>query len=228
VVSVKVDKRRARTPRPGGARRTVGRAAATIGIAIAMVSVGGPAQAAVPATKVMIDYEVHELTPAFSARLKALPVARRGLTQCGVVKLTNQYNGKIVAAELDNTGASYAMLRARSNAFGNWERFEYCHYSEGYVTIRSLSNGRFVSAEMDYTGTNYGMLRARAGSVGPWERFTEVFSGGSWGFRAHANNRWVRAEVGFSGSANGMLRASVVLSSIPGDSACRFQRTYMS
>jgi hypothetical protein len=118
-------------------------------------------------------------------------------------------NPPYVAAELGWTGASNALLRARTsgNSLGPWERFQFvCAQGPDIYGIKSVANGRFVSAELGWSGSDYGLLRARATSIGPWERF-RIPNTAATSIRSMANGRWVSAEAGWSGSRRGLLRA---------------------
>jgi hypothetical protein len=113
-----------------------------------------------------------------------------------------------VSTEVGYTGGNYAMLRARAQVIGPWERYSFSTDSNGYLVIRSLQNNMFVSAELGYTGANQGMLRARASTPGPWEEFWPHYDGnGCWSFESHANGLFASAELGYTGPNYGMLRA---------------------
>jgi hypothetical protein len=47
---------------------------------------------------------------------------------CYLVYFINNANGRYVSAEPNNTGGSYAMLRARAAVWGPWEHFSYYRY----------------------------------------------------------------------------------------------------
>jgi hypothetical protein len=77
----------------------------------------------------------------------------------------------IVSAELDYAGGPhYAMLRARNQGIGPWERF--FPGGAGFLyTFQSPANGFYVSAEFGYQGYDNGVLRARASIPDKWETF---------------------------------------------------------
>lgn len=209
------------TERAGGKRRrrtrtgtAMSRAAVAAGTVVAFLGAAGQANAApAPTARTGAPAETVELlTPEFADRMRARGAAKAaaGLADptCGTVAWQNLYQTRYVSAELDYTGSNYGMLRARASIIGPYERFQYCWYSAGYFTLKSLANGRFVSAELSYTGSTYAMLRARAYSIGSWERFTYINNSGVWWWRNQGNSRWVRAEVSYAGSSDNMLRAS--------------------
>jgi hypothetical protein len=135
------------------------------------------------------------------------------IDSCVDVEIANLNNGKFVSAELNYTGNNYAMLRARANAVGPWERFYECRdESTGWEVFQSQANGLYVAAEVNYTGGNYAMLRARTpgSSIGPWEQFYTP----GWGsitndhvIISEANSLYTAAELTYTGSNYAMLRA---------------------
>ncbi|MFG1957337.1 hypothetical protein [Nonomuraea sp. NPDC049028] len=125
---------------------------------------------------------------------------------CGEGVMRLKANDRLVSAELEYTGSSWGMLRARATTSGPWERFRVC-YDGTSDTIYSVGAQRYVSAEVEYTGANSGMLRARATSVGPWERFRLQCGSIFCSMRSLANDKLVAAEVEYTGANFGMLRA---------------------
>jgi hypothetical protein len=128
-------------------------------------------------------------------------------------------NGLYVAAELDYGPYfpvldGYAMLRARANHDGPWEKFQFCEdKATKEWSIFSNANGRWVATEVDRRGSAKGMLRARAETIGPWERFYISCSGESYPkgtftiYALAAQRKWVTAELSYTGAEYGMLRA---------------------
>jgi hypothetical protein len=97
----------------------------------------------------------------------------------GSIALQSNDSGHYVSVELGQTGATYAVLRARATQIGPWERFdrlyELASGSTGVMfALRSQANGRFVSVELDQSGSFAAVLRARATQIGPWERFRSL------------------------------------------------------
>ncbi len=113
-----------------------------------------------------------------------------------------------VTAEINYSGSSNGMLRARASAQGAWEGFQFIKQSDGHFAIKSLANGKYVTAELGYPTTDprYGMLRARATTVGKWEKFDGVLGFGC-SIKSVGNGKLVSAEITNSGSSYGMLRA---------------------
>jgi len=124
--------------------------------------------------------------------------------------LRSNANEDFVSAELGYTGASYAMLRARSATKGAWESWTRVHLPDGHWLIRSDANGEYVSAELGYTGSDYAELRARtnASLIGPNEVFDFINnSDGTYSLKSVANGMYVSAELGYIGANYGELRA---------------------
>ena len=195
------------------------------GTLAAFVGGAGPAQAK-PKLVHVEDDQVHLLTAEFADRVRAASAGRLAET-CYIVAIQNIAETRYVSAELDYTGSSYGMLRARADIMGPYEKFNYCWNTAGYFSLQSRANGRWVAAEMDNSGSSYAMLRARSNSVGNWEKFSYWTNSGIWLFRSQSNNRWVRAEINYSGASDGMLRASYVSSSVPSgvsDNTIKFWR----
>ncbi|WP_344573275.1 hypothetical protein [Actinoplanes palleronii] len=149
--------------------------------------------------------------------LAAFGVAPAAAANAGLACFYGQLRSKAhdkyyVSVELDYTGSSYGMLRARSfDGKGEWEQLEMCRLGGNKVAFHSTANGKYVSAERDYVGTNMGMLRARATSIGDWETFYEECNApgaDDWcAYKSKATGYYVSAEIQNTGSNYGMLRA---------------------
>jgi hypothetical protein len=226
VVTVKLDKHGARAERPrrNRGRQAFGRAFVAMSTVAAFLSVAEPVQAAAGELVDVVDTEVHELTPEFADRVRAEARVNALAQTCYIVYLYNVGLGRYVSAELDYSGSSYAMLRARATAVGPYERFNYCWDSAGFAAFQSRANGKWVAAEMDNVGSSYAMLRARSNSIGNWEKFTYVNENGNFYFQSLSNSRWWRAESLYSGSSYGMVRAANT-SRVPGNGILMFWRT---
>lgn len=124
------------------------------------------------------------------------------------VRLQSKANSKFVSAEFAYWGGGYAMLRARSDSAGGWERFSMCRHPDGYYSFQSEANGSWVTAELNYTGGDYAMLRATAPWARSWEKF-QIVNGVNGGFALKnlGNGRYVSAELNYWGSSYAMLRA---------------------
>jgi hypothetical protein len=124
------------------------------------------------------------------------------------VKLESKANRKFVSAEFGYWGGGYAMLRARADSAGAWERFSMCRDGSGYYSFQSEANGLWVTAELNYTGGDYAMLRANASWVRTWEKFQLVAGvNGGFALKNLGNGRYVSAELNYWGSSYAMLRA---------------------
>ncbi|CAL9379282.1 hypothetical protein SUDANB176_01028 [Streptomyces sp. enrichment culture] len=124
--------------------------------------------------------------------------------------------GFYVSAEVDNTGGTEGMLRARTSVaspeeLGSWEKFTLHTDDKGVtLTLRSEANGNYVTTERNYTGTHQNLLRARGTTVGEWEKLRlEKQSDGTYALRAMTNDgyRYVTAEMNDAGGDKGLLRA---------------------
>ncbi|MEV4076083.1 hypothetical protein AB0J73_40350 [Nonomuraea fuscirosea] len=81
---------------------------------------------------------------------------------------------------MNGESGRWALLRARGDSAGSWEKFRFVRRQVGadvYYAVQSVANGLYVSAENNFTGANAGMLRARtpANQIGSWELFTMGF-----------------------------------------------------
>jgi hypothetical protein len=123
-------------------------------------------------------------------------------------------NGTVyVSTELNNSGSTNAILRARAGSAGPWEKYLLTNNDDGTVSLMSTANGKFVSVEFNYPDNTQAVLRARTDMPGDWEKFTIVASNGTFALRsAHAFNNvkaYVSAELGYQTSypLYGELRA---------------------
>jgi hypothetical protein len=84
-------------------------------------------------------------------------------------------DGLFASTEMGYTGGDWAMLRARAQTDGSWERYAIgCVYPGGsaaYLWFWSGASQKYVSTELGFTGGRYAMLRARAGVVDGWETY---------------------------------------------------------
>ncbi|WP_190125489.1 hypothetical protein [Streptomyces inusitatus] len=126
--------------------------------------------------------------------------------------------GLYVSAEVDNSGATEGMLRARKagskNDLGSWERFTLHTDDKGEtITLRSEANGNYVTTERGYTGSHRNLLRARGTTVGGWEKLQLVRQpDGYYALRAQKAGTdgmdvYVTAEKQDAGNDAGLLRA---------------------
>jgi hypothetical protein len=129
---------------------------------------------------------------------------------CAHVSIQSMWSFKFVSVEIGNTGSFYAMLRARADTIGPWEKFYAC-YDDGshQYTFRSEANNKYVEVNPNAGGNYLLMLSATADSGVPKpSRFIEV-NGSSdvQSLKSDYTGSYVSAELGYTGGDYGMLRA---------------------
>jgi endonuclease/exonuclease/phosphatase family metal-dependent hydrolase len=126
--------------------------------------------------------------------------------------LRNVATGKYVTTEVNGESGRWALLRARGDSAGSWEKFVRLSDDNGATwSVRSIASGRYVTAEIGDSGTDKGRLRARGHNTGSWEKFRfvrrQVGADVYFAVQSVANGLYVSAENNFTGANAGMLRA---------------------